>query len=340
MKEEKKILLIHKVLTGVATQEELELYGILKNQSAEDKQLVDDISYIWGISKSNNKAFDKAKAKARLFNRIEEQSEQDIDKVSKVKIFNIQKVMSIAAVFVFLIAAIFVLQKFTKRGLTGVGEVSTNLRVLPTVDNDNSTKLYRLSDKTKVWVDNNSTVSIAEVSGKNKREVNLVGNAFFEVSKDKSHPFVVNVKGFKVKVLGTSFQIFSNDNIVEVDVYSGIVSFASSDKREILLKKGEGAIFDEKKNDFVGITKESFKTNTKDMYLVFSDESLKTVFAKLSNYFEVEISFDCETIETMGGYTSPQFAGDNIEYYFSTIEKLYDLSIVKSGNREYSVKCD
>ena len=170
--------------------------------------------------------------------------------------------------------------------------------------------------------------------------MNLVGNAFFEVSKDKNHPFVVNVKGFKVKVLGTSFQIFSNDNEVEVDVYSGIVSFASSDKREILLRVGEGAIFDEKINDFVGITKESFKTNTKDMYLVFSDASLKTVFAKLSNYFEVEISFDCKAIETMGGYTSPQFAGDNIEYYFSTIEKLYDLSIVKSGNGEYSVKCD
>ena len=143
-----------------------------------------------------------------------------------------------------------------------------------------------------------------------------------------------------MKVLGTSFQIIDAGDNVEVDVYSGVVEFTNREGDKILLEKGEGAIYDDKIGDFVKIKQDEFSINTKESYLIFNDVSLKTVFERLSGYFNVKINLDCKSIDGMKGFTSPQFAGDNIEYYFSTIEKLYNLSIVKSGNGEYQVKCD
>lgn len=69
-----------------------------------------------------------------------------------------------------------------------------------------------LPDQTKVWLNAESSVSYPSVFSGTERNVTLTGEAYFEVAKDKQHPFKVKAGSAEVKVLGTHFNIMSYDN--------------------------------------------------------------------------------------------------------------------------------
>ena len=69
-----------------------------------------------------------------------------------------------------------------------------------------------LPDGTTVYLNTNSKIIFPKRFEKNKREITLKGEAFFEVTKDKNRPFIINVNEAQVEVLGTSFNILSNSS--------------------------------------------------------------------------------------------------------------------------------
>lgn len=80
-----------------------------------------------------------------------------------------------------------------------------------------------LEDSTRVLLDPGSSIHFAVPWSPNLRAVYLTGDAFFEVTKDESRPFVVHSGGIVTKVVGTSFGIqFRNDDL-EVSVATGRV---------------------------------------------------------------------------------------------------------------------
>lgn len=70
----------------------------------------------------------------------------------------------------------------------------------------------KLADGTKVMLGAGSKLTYPQKFSGSNREVKLSGQAFFNVSPDKSHPFIVKTKKMDVTVMGTSFEIFSYDN--------------------------------------------------------------------------------------------------------------------------------
>ena len=60
----------------------------------------------------------------------------------------------------------------------------------------------------------------------NKREVSLIGEAFFKVAKNDSKPFIVKVNGADIKVLGTSFNVscYTNDKTISTTLVEGSVA--------------------------------------------------------------------------------------------------------------------
>lgn len=66
-----------------------------------------------------------------------------------------------------------------------------------------------LPDGSSVWLNSGSKITYKNNNGTNCREVSLVGEAYFEVAEDRSHPFIVTTTTFKVKVLGTAFNVKS-----------------------------------------------------------------------------------------------------------------------------------
>ena len=82
MKEEKKILLVHKFLTGEASSDEILFFNSWVKDSSENLKLVNDIKMILSISmniKKDNVPINKEKVKDTLFSRINNDSEKLVD---------------------------------------------------------------------------------------------------------------------------------------------------------------------------------------------------------------------------------------------------------------------
>ena len=75
-----------------------------------------------------------------------------------------------------------------------------------------------LPDGSKVYLNSDSYLKYPAVFTKSERKVVLIGEAFFEIAKDQSHPFIVETKKFNVKVTGTSFNLLAYDNDLESSV--------------------------------------------------------------------------------------------------------------------------
>ena len=100
-----------------------------------------------------------------------------------------------------------------------------------------------LSDGTKVYLNSGTSLKypINFIKGK-KREVFLEGEAFFEVAKDASHPFIVNTNNMNIEVLGTKFNVssYSDDTETNTVLIEGSVSLSldKTPEETLLLKPG------------------------------------------------------------------------------------------------------
>ncbi len=87
------------------------------------------------------------------------------------------------------------------------------------------TSEIQLSDGTKVFLNAGSRLAYPEKFTGKSREVYLLGEAFFDVKHDQSHPFIVQVSDLRIKVLGTRFNIsaYPTDNVIETVLAEGKV---------------------------------------------------------------------------------------------------------------------
>jgi len=101
---------------------------------------------------------------------------------------------------------------------------------------------YRLvlADGTKVWVNASSELTFPVQFGKTERKVSLKGEAYFEVAKDPSKPFIVEIGDSRIEVLGTHFNVNSYDDEVLTTLLEGSVKVAN-DRSERLLVPGQQA---------------------------------------------------------------------------------------------------
>lgn len=109
-----------------------------------------------------------------------------------------------------------------------------------------------LPDSTTVWLNGNSYIRYPKVFDKNTRQIELTGEAFFDVTENKEKPFIVTMEGMRVQVLGTEFNILANANsgLIETTLIDGSVALyneknntATADR---ILVPGEQALFDKK----------------------------------------------------------------------------------------------
>mgnify|MGYP000709770997 CR=1 FL=1 len=84
-----------------------------------------------------------------------------------------------------------------------------------------------LTDGSKIWLNADSKIKYPDVFAGNTREVYLNGEAFFEVAKNPSKPFIIHLANGTVRVLGTSFNVraYDNEKVVETSVATGKVAF-------------------------------------------------------------------------------------------------------------------
>ncbi|THU34735.1 DUF4974 domain-containing protein [Niastella caeni] len=103
-----------------------------------------------------------------------------------------------------------------------------------------------LSDGSKVWLNSGSSIRYPVVFTGGERKVEITGEAYFEIAKDASKPFMVTVKDLTVQVLGTHFNInaYDEEAAIKTTLLEGSVSvqLKANSQRSIVIKPGQQAI--------------------------------------------------------------------------------------------------
>ncbi|MBD1362677.1 FecR family protein [Mucilaginibacter sp. ZT4R22] len=126
--------------------------------------------------------------------------------------------------------------------------------------------------------------------GQKQREVELTGEAYFEVAKNKAVPFIVKSRGQQVQVLGTHFNIksYEDEPVTRTTLLEGSVRVNST-----LLEPGQQA---EKTAAGVYVVTADIDEvmGWKNNYIVFQDEKIENIMRKISRWYDVEVVYEGE----------------------------------------------
>lgn len=149
-----------------------------------------------------------------------------------------------------------------------------------------------LPDGTKVWLNAGSKLTYADDYSVSNREVNLTGEAFFEVTTDAAHPLVVTTPAMKITVLGTRFNIkaYKDDLLSEATLLSGKISvaFAGNTGSPVILKPLEKLTIDQQGRSVTTsiAAVKSLKALPVQSADVVSPDSILTETAWISNHLQ------------------------------------------------------
>ncbi|MCG2613247.1 FecR domain-containing protein [Terrimonas sp. NA20] len=155
---------------------------------------------------------------------------------------------------------------------------------------------YRLTlpDGTKVWMNAESSLRYPTLFTGSTREVELNGEAYFEVARNVQQPFRVQVKDMKVEVLGTHFNImaYENEAAMATTLVEGSVR-VSSPSKQLLLKPGQQALA---QNDggmkMVNDVDVQQVLAWKNDYFQFNADPLDRLMRQIERWYDVSVRFD------------------------------------------------
>ncbi|QIL40378.1 DUF4974 domain-containing protein [Pedobacter sp. HDW13] len=211
-------------------------------------------------------------------------------KTEKKKIFKLPKRLLQAAAAMLLLAIpiyLLMLKKQSNQELVLVTKKGEKNKVV-------------LADGTKVWLNADSKLSYSKVFTGATRAVTLSGEAYFEVARDKKHPFIISANGIKVKVLGTAFNLkaYPDDENTETTLIHGLVEVSMDDQplSRISLKPGEKLkVHNEQKDK----PKETVKKEQPTILLSKSNVQIEDNKVKESLWTENKLVFDGEPFQNI-----------------------------------------
>ena len=191
-----------------------------------------------------------------------------------------------------------------------------------------------LPDKSIITLNKGAVLVYPKTFTDDNRTVSLTGEAFFEITRNETKPFIVNLSQSTVKVLGTSFNINANDNNkkIEVVVNTGKVKFTNSAlDQSIILTKGEkGTLI--KNTDMLTQT---FNNDInvlawKTRKIIFNDTELDKVIKTINRLYEAQVSFSTDTDKNCNVTVS--FENQSLEAVLSVLKLTLGLEYKKSGD--------
>jgi len=158
-----------------------------------------------------------------------------------------------------------------------------------------------LSDGTHVMMNSASTLKYPVSFSKNERVVELNGEAYFEVSHNKSKPFKVITRQQVVEVLGTHFNInsYGDNNSVKTVLEEGSVKVYTKSVAK-MLKPGQQSVL---KDNHLNVGEADLEEALawKNGYFRFNNENIKSIMPKLARWYNIEVTFD-QNVSDIGFY--------------------------------------
>ncbi len=341
-------LLISLQLSGEATPAEVkELEFLVENDPALFQRL-ENIKKVWD------------QLGRRSTGRAEQSFEKHLDRLND-KVFDSNVLLPVSSDVQKLAPVRSLLQKKHFRLLWGAAAASILLfwfllrtnddnRTIP-ISNTVSTKVgdkasINLPDGSKVWLNGDSKITYSENFGNKTREVFLSGEAFFDVAKDKTKPFIIHTRTINLKVLGTAFNVRSYDNEKETEtalVHGSVeVTLRNRPDQKIFLKPGEkllvknipvDSLLKDKKlkpeeetpiavltsMHYYGTDSSSVETSWTKNQLVFTDEPLDKIALNLERWFNVQVTIANESLKKQK-YTATIEEDDKLEDFLEALK--------------------
>jgi ferric-dicitrate binding protein FerR (iron transport regulator) len=169
---------------------------------------------------------------------------------------------------------------------------------LPTVKSD--VEKIILDDGSLVWLDATSKISYYERPLEGTRHARLEGDALFEIAKDANHPFIVECSGIRIRVVGTSFAVKTEQDQVEVTVLTGRVNLSTATDsigldltaKEKGIYKGDGIL----KKSSADTAEIALLSDNEEYAMHFNNTALHEVLERLGRKFNVTVRTDSDKI--------------------------------------------
>ena len=164
----------------------------------------------------------------------------------------------------------------------------------------------KLEDGTRVWLNAASSITFPAVFVGKERRVKITGEVYFEVSRNKNKPFIVDIDGNSlVEVLGTQFNIdsYADDGSVRTTLLEGSVRVSqpavvsSASERSITLKPGQQARTTENEGGISVLSDVDLEKVMawKNGFFNFNGASLSVVMHQLERWYDINVKFEGKT---------------------------------------------
>jgi len=198
---------------------------------------------------------------------------------------------------------------------------------------------FILPDGSKVWLNAASKLKFPSTfSGAANREVELSGEAYFEISKDKKHPFIVLSRGQEVEVLGTHFNInsYNDEGDTKTTVLEGSVRVTLMDARNngtsnVTLKINQQAVLTGYAHLAVKEVDAAEIASWKNGKFIFNSEALGSIMKQAERWYNVVPVFqdDIKDLKLTGAISRYE----NISGLIKTLEATGEVNFKIQGNR-------
>ncbi len=201
-----------------------------------------------------------------------------------------------------------------------------------------------LPDGTQVWLNSESKLTYGSSFSDSIREVTLDGEAYFDVVKDKRHPFIVRTSAISIRVLGTAFNVksYQQDPTIETTLVRGMIEVHKNNEpnaSKIILHPNEKLVYNKPRaiteiatgtipttSQLISISTlpkniaDSARKETSWVYgrLVFDGDSFTTLAEKMERWYNVKITIQNNTVANY------RFAGvfenENVDEAFKALQ--------------------
>jgi transmembrane sensor len=164
-----------------------------------------------------------------------------------------------------------------------------------------------LPDGSKVFLNAASSLTYPTAFTGSSRNVELTGEAYFEVAKNKAMPFIVKSNGINVQVLGTHFDIsaYQDDQMISTTLLEGSVRLNKGTATALLIPGQQGIITKESDAFIVQQANIEQVMAWTNGYFVFKDYNIKEVMKIVSRWYDIDVEYQGNVqAKKFGGTTS------------------------------------
>lgn len=341
MKEEKYWILLSKKITGEATAEELEMLSQLTGSNPEWQTIMENLQELWNSQPQQDTLRQKQKTEDAYLlhiSRLKEKASDFTEVPDKGLVFSeslslntkkpFYKRWVTYAVAAAIPVAIFLVLPLMKSSHQNKDTAAANSPVNEITINPGSKSKIRLPDGSQVWINSGSKLTYHNSFAGSTREVQLDGEAYFDVVKDAAHPFIVHTSGIDIKVLGTAFNVkaYKAESFIEATLIHGSIEVINKNRPgapTVMLKPHEKLVYNKfqvndprdqradisipAESDSYSITIKPLSKNIADSDIVetawvynkltFEDERFEDLARKMERWYNVKISLDNEKLK-------------------------------------------